>query len=205
MVADQRNQEECKTIYFMAQLGSQVTSLKKPETQQASSAAASKNRRRKTEYGLQLAEKQEAKKIYGVREKQFSNYYKKAIRQKGDTGTVIQQMLEMRLDNVIFRSGLATSRPQARQMVSHGFFTINGKKVNIASYQVSIKEEISVKASKLSSKLFSDIDERLEKYQSPSWIALDKKNKTARIVSKPERNELEQSFNPRMIVEFYSK
>ena len=108
---------------------------------------AKKTRQRLTEYGHQLREKQKAKKIYGILERPFRNYYQKAIKQKGDTNEILGQLLEMRLDNVIYRLGLAKSRKAARQLVSHGFFLVNGKKVNIPSYQVKIKDEITIKPS----------------------------------------------------------
>ncbi len=191
----------------MAQaLGSKVTSLSTPGA--AAPAQRMENRkpqRRKTEYGTQLAEKQLAKKTYGLRERQFSNYYHKAIRQQGDTGMLMQQLLETRLDNVIYRLGFAITRPQARQMVNHGMFQVNGKKVNIPSYQVKLKDEITLKASKADGKLFSDLNERLQKFQPASWLHLDLAKRTGKVLAKPEGAELENIFNPRLIVEFYSK
>lgn len=164
-----------------------------------------KGKKRPTEYGTQLREKQKAKKIYHILEKQFRNYYQKAIRQKGDTGEIMQQLLETRLDNVIYRLGLASSRTQARQMVSHNMFLVNGKKVNIPSYQLKAKDEITIKPQKASVKLFSDLDKKMEKYQAPVWLFFDLKTKTAKVINKPKGKELEQNFNPRLIVEFYSK
>ncbi len=164
-----------------------------------------KGRRRPTEYGNQLREKQKAKRVYGILERQFRNYYLKAIRQKGDTGETIQQFLEMRLDNIIFRLGLAKSRKQARQMVNHGLFLVNNKKVNIPSYQVRTKDEIAINPGKIESKIFTDLEKKLEDYESPAWISFDIKTKKAKILNKPSGKELEQTFNPRLIVEFYSK
>jgi len=160
---------------------------------------------RPTEYGTQLREKQKAKKIYGILEKQFRNYYQKAINQPGDTGEILQQLLETRLDNVIYRSGLANSRTKARQLVSHGLFLINGKKVNIPSYQVKTKDEITIKPEKNKAKVFSELEKKLEKYETPAWIHLDLKEKKVKVLNKPTGKELEQIFNPRLIVEFYSK
>jgi len=164
-----------------------------------------KGRRRPTEYGNQLREKQKAKRIYGILERQFRNYYQKAIKQRGDTGEILQQMLELRLDNIIYRLGLAKSRKQARQMVSHNLFLVNAKKVNIPSFQATPKDEITIKPTKLKIKNFIDLEQKLEKHETPSWIYFDLKNKTAKILNKPKKEELEQTFNPRLIVEFYSK
>ena len=164
-----------------------------------------KRRARLTEYGTQLREKQIAKAIYGIMERQFSNYYKKAINQQGDTGELIQQMLETRLDNAVFRAGFAKTRPLARQLVSHGMFLVNGKKTNIPSYQLKVKDEISIKPEKLKAKVFDEMEKRLENYTVPTWLALDLKNNKVKVVAKPAGGELENTFNPRLIVEFYSK
>ncbi len=164
-----------------------------------------KRQGRLTEYGSQLKEKQIARLTYGIMERQFANYYKKAIAQKGDTGETLQQLLELRLDNVIYRLGFAKTRRQARQMVSHGFFLVNGDKTNIPSYQLQAKDEIKIKENKLNSKLFTDLEKRLEKYQTPSWLYLDLKTKTGKVVNKPTSDEIEQTFNPRLIVEYYSR
>lgn len=167
----------------------------------------SKRRKRKsTEYGKQLAEKQIAKEIYGLRERQFSNYYKEAFRREGDTGNTLRQLLQMRLDSVVYQAGFGKSILAARQMVSHGFFMVNGKKVNIPSYQVKIKDIISIKPSKENKKVFNEeAEEVLKNKQIPSWLAVDKKTKTIKIAAKPVDQELDQQFNPRLIVEFYSK
>ena len=168
-------------------------------------AHGAKGKKRLTEYGTQLREKQKAKRIYGIFEKQLYNYYAKARRLPGDTGEIITQMLQLRLDNVIYQIGLAKSRMQARQMVSHKLFYVNGKKVNIPSFQLSVKDEISIKPSKAGSQAFADLAKKLEKKEFPSWISFDLKAMTAKIVAKPTGDELDKSFNPRLIVEFYSK
>ncbi len=164
-----------------------------------------KRRSRPTEYGLQLREKQKAKRIYGILEKQFKGYYSKSMAKKGDTGEILQQYLEMRFDNVIYRANFAKSRKQARQMVSHGLFLVNGKNVNIPSYQLNPKDEISIKPSKIKVKLFNNLEKNIEKQNIQSWISLDSKNKTIKILNKPKGEEIEQTFNPRLIVEFYSR
>ena len=164
-----------------------------------------KGPRRLTPYGLQLAEKQKAKIIYGLRERQFRNYYEKAIKQKGDTGLILQQLLEMRLDNAIFRLGLAKTRPQARQMVSHNFFLVNGRKVNIPSYQLKTKDEIEVKPNKAKANFFNNLEDKLAKQKTPSWLNLDIKMVKGKVTSRPTIDDIEHLFNPRSIVEYYSK
>jgi small subunit ribosomal protein S4 len=164
-----------------------------------------KGRKRTTEYGTQLREKQKAKRIYGINERQFRNYYRKAISKKGDTGQILQQLLQMRFDNVIYLLRLARSRVQARQMVGHGLFLVNGKKVNIPSYQLKTKDEITIKPEKEKAKIFADLEKRLEKEELPAWLHLDSKTQKARILNQPTGDELDKTFNPRLIVEFYSK
>jgi len=165
-----------------------------------------KRRKRVSEYGQQLMEKQSAKKIYGIRERQFRNYYQKALNTQGDTGDNLRQLLQMRLDNVVYQAGLAKTTAAARQMVSHNFFLVNGKKVNIPSYQVKIKDIISIKPEKVEKKVWGEeFKERLEGKEIPSWLAVDKKENTVKVTAKPTGNELDQSFSPRLIVEFYSR
>jgi small subunit ribosomal protein S4 len=163
-----------------------------------------KGNKRSTEYGQQLREKQKAKKIYAILERQFRNYYRKAIRQKGDTGEILRQMLELRFDNVVYRSGLVSSRAMARQLISHGFFFIKGKKVNIPSYQMKPKDEITINPNKSKAKAFAGLD--LEKQDNIiSWLFVSKPEMKIKIVSKPTAEDFDQSFNPRLIVEFYSR
>ncbi|OGY43683.1 MAG: 30S ribosomal protein S4 [Candidatus Buchananbacteria bacterium RIFCSPHIGHO2_01_FULL_39_14] len=164
-----------------------------------------KGTRRLTEYGTQLAEKQKAKIVYGLRERPFRNYYLKAIKQTGDTGLILQQLLEMRLDNAIFRLGFAKTRAAARQMVSHNFFLINGKTVNIPSCQLKIKDEITIKPTKTNKKVFLGLEEKQTKQKLPSWLNLDTATKTAKVMTKPSVDDFEHLFNPRLIVEYYSK
>ena len=169
-------------------------------------AQGSRGRRRLTQYGIQLAEKQKAKVIYNILERQLRRYYDAAKKKRGDTGEILKQLLEMRLDNVIYRVGFAKSRGQARQLVNHCFFLVNGKKVNIPSCQVKIKDEISIKPQKQKTKIFEEIKNNLkEEDQIPGWIHFDPETLTAKIMSKPKPEETEQRFNTRLIVEFYSK
>lgn len=158
-----------------------------------------------TNYGQQLKEKQKAKRIYGLLEKQFKNYYTKAVKKKGDTGELLVQLLEMRLDNIIYRLGLAKSRRQARQLVSHGYFTVNGKKVTIPSYQVKAKDSITIKPGKEKAKLFDNLSKSLEKHELPTWLDFNIKENKARVVNTPTLEEMKPPFNPTLIVEFYSR
>lgn len=164
-----------------------------------------KGKKRMTEYGIQLREKQIAKAVYGLMEKQFVNYYKEAIRREGDTGQILQELLENRLDNVVYRCGFAKTRRMARQMVNHGLFYVNNKKLDIPSYQVKIKDEISIKPEKVNAKVFAELDKKLKDHQTPQWISLDPAKKVAKITSKPSVDDTEQLFNTRLIVEFYSR
>ncbi|NUM25346.1 MAG: 30S ribosomal protein S4 [Candidatus Buchananbacteria bacterium] len=164
-----------------------------------------KRRNRPSEYSNQLREKQIARITYGIMERQFAKYYKEAMRLKGDSGENLQRLLEQRLDNVVYRSGFAKTRRQARQMVNHGFFFVNGKKVNIPSFQVKAKDEITIKDSKADSKLFTDLEKKLEKYQTPAWLHLDLKKRLIKVVSAPTSQEIEHTFNPRLIIEYYSR
>lgn len=164
-----------------------------------------KGYKRLTPFGEQLREKQKAKRLYGVLERQFRTYYQNSVKKKGDTGLFIIQMLERRIDNVIYRSGFAVTRPQARQMVAHSFFLINGKKVNIPSYQVKPKDEITIKPNKAKLKIFADIQKRLQKHELPEWMYLDLKTLTLKIISLPKLDLEKQLFKVKSIVESYSR
>ncbi len=163
------------------------------------------SRTRPTPYGLQLREKQKAKELYGLQERQFANYFAKAKKIVGNTASFLVQMLEMRLDNVVYRLGFAKSRAMARQLVNHGLIRVNGKKVTIPSYQTRVGEVITIKEKTLKSKLFENEAARLEKVTPPSWLNLDAKAMTGKVLNKPEGEDLKQSFDPRLIVEFYSR
>lgn len=164
-----------------------------------------RRRPRMSVYGTQLREKQKAKRLYGVLEKQFRNYFAKASSQPGNTPENLSRLLEMRLDNVVFRLGLAKTRPQARQMVSHALFTVNGQKVNIPSYQVRVDEVIAIRANKVNKGVFSDLDERLKNHNVPGWLHFDASSKEGKIVSLPEGEDLKEVYDPTLIVEFYSR
>ncbi len=162
-------------------------------------------RRRSSVYGLQLREKQKAKRLYGVLEKQFQNYFKKASNQPGNTPENLSRLLELRLDNVVFRLGFAKTRPQARQMVSHALFTVNGKKLNIPSYQVCIDDVIGIRPNKVKKGIFTDLEERMKNTIVPSWLHLDGSTHEGKVVSLPQGEELKEVYDPTLIVEFYSR
>ncbi len=168
--------------------------------------AVTGRRSRMSDFAVQLREKQKVKRIYGVLERQFSNYYKKASNQKGNTGENLLRLLEGRLDNIVFRMGFAVTRAQARQMVSHKAIVVNGRKVNIASYQISPGDEVSLtekaKAQlrvKESMALADGMDLR------PDWLTVDNKIFSGVVKSLPERSDLPSDINESLIIELYSK
>ena len=163
-------------------------------------------RKKQSEYGTQLREKQKAKAFYGVLESQFRKYFEEASRRKGVTGTNLLQILESRLDNVVYRLGLATSRAQARELVRHGHFTVNGKKVDIPSYLTKVGEVIAVKEASANSEIFKQIVEVNENGRPvPTWLEADLKNKTGKVVAIPSREDIDLPVQEHLIVELYSK
>lgn len=164
-----------------------------------------KRRLMETEYYTQLREKQKAKKYYGVLERQFRNYYKKAVKRKGVTGEILLQLLETRLDNVVYTMGFATSRAQAKQLISHGHIQVNGKKVDKPSYLLKEGEGVNVAPS---SKEITPIMEARESGGSltiPEWLEVDLDKLKGKLVRYPERGEIKVPINERVIVELYSK
>ena len=165
-----------------------------------------KNQRSFSNFGLQLREKQKAKRIYGILERQFKNYYTQSIKKRGKTGEIIFSMLEKRLDNVIYRSGFATSRKLARQLVNHGSFQVNSKNVNIPSFQVKIGDEVKVKKNKLEkSKYWQEIVKDKSKKDIPEWLSVNTKEYSIKIGQNPEEKDFENIIDMNQIVEFYSK
>lgn len=162
-------------------------------------------RRKQSEYALQLQEKQKLKFIYGVLEKQFHKYYLMASKAQGITGEVLLQLLERRFDNVIFRLGYANTRREARQLIGHGHFTINGKKVDIPSYLVKPGEVIAVREKSRSSVKFAQIMESNAKWLVPKWLTKDANNFTGTVVALPSRDELDFECAEHLVVELYSK
>lgn len=163
------------------------------------------NRVRMSEYGLQLREKQKAKISYGVMERQFEIYFKKALKTVGVTGDNLLKMLEFRLDNIVFRLGFAESRAQARQLVNHGFFEVNGKKVDIASYQTKVGDVISVKAVKQKKVYMETMKEKMKTFKSLDWLQLNPELLSAKILSAPDIASLGTQINTQLIVEHYSR
>ena len=160
-----------------------------------------------TEYGRQLRAKQSAKRIYGLYEKQFFNYYQEATRKKGDTGSLLLILLEKRLDNVILRSGLVESRTKARQIVSHGYFLVNGKSVDIPSFSVSVGDIITIKEIKKKKTVIKDALATFSKRSKniPSWMQVDVEKGEIKALSEPQRDDVMEHIDEKLIVEFYSK
>jgi small subunit ribosomal protein S4 len=156
-------------------------------------------------YGLQLREKQKVKRIYGVLENQFRRYFEQAERQSGITGYVLLQLLERRLDNVIYRLGFATSRAQAREMVRHGHFTVNGRKVNVPSFLVRAGETVGVKATSQKNVSIQHAMEEVKGRGIPEWLQLDAEKFAARVSSLPTREQINLPVQEQLIVELYSK
>ena len=161
--------------------------------------------RKVSEYGLQLREKQKAKFIYGVLEKPFRNYYKKADRMQGQTGANLMTILECRLDNVVFRMGLARTRKEARQIVDHKHVLVNGKQVNIPSYLVKAGDVVEIKEKCKGSQRYKDILEVTAGRLVPGWIEADQENLKATVKELPTRDEIDVPVDEMLIVELYSK
>ncbi|MDQ7823206.1 MAG: 30S ribosomal protein S4 [Candidatus Eremiobacteraeota bacterium] len=162
-------------------------------------------RRKLSNYGIQLREKQKLRRIYGLNERQFKNYFTRAERQKGVSGENFLRILERRLDNVIFRLGLSDSRSEARQFVRHGHVDINGHKVNIPSYQVKIGEIVAVREKSRSKPFVQESIEQSKSKKVPVWLELNYEKAEGRIISLPTRQEIDTQINEQLIVEFYSK
>lgn len=156
-------------------------------------------------YGLQLREKQKAKLIYGILERQFRKYFEEVRAQKGDTGELLVQNLERRLDNVVYRLGLGQTRAQARQIVNHGHMQVNGKPVNIPSYRVRVGEIISIRPQSRNKKYFEPVAKTIETYTAPGWLELDKTALTGKILNLPTKDDTDRSIDLQLIVEFYSR
>ena len=162
-------------------------------------------RKKVSEYGLQLREKQKCKRIYGVLEGQFRKYYEKADRMKGITGENMLSLLERRLDNVIFRMGIGSSRSQARQLVTHAHFTVNGRNVNIASYMVKVGDVIAVKETKKSTPYFEAYKGTAKSAKMPKWLDFDVEKLEGKVIALPTREDIDSQITEQMIVELYSK
>ncbi len=157
------------------------------------------------EYGLQLREKQKAKRYYGIQEKQFRNYFEKAAAQEGQAGENLLTMIERRFDNVVFRMGMGESRRDARQLIVHGHFLINGKKADIPSMMIKVGDVISIREASRKSEKIKSLVENLDNRQVPAWLTVDKENVTATVIALPKREDIDFPFEEHLIVELYSK
>ena len=188
--------KRCKTLGLSpAVLGYSKSTKRQPK----------QSRRKQSEYGMQLNEKQKVKFIYGVLEKQFHAYYEKAERKQGITGEILLQELERRLDNVVFRMGFANTRREARQLVNHAHFTVNGKRVNIPSYQVKPGDVVSVSEKSRSTTKFKSLLEENGKKACPKWIEKANDSFEGKIVAMPARDDIDYDVAEHLIVELYSK
>lgn len=168
--------------------------------------AQNKMKKKQSEYGLQLVEKQKVKFIYGILEKQFHIYYNKVSKMPGKTGENLLTYIERRLDNVVFRLGLAATRREARQLVNHGHFTVNGKKVNIPSYIVNVDDVIEVKESSRTSVVFTRLNEAdMLISETPQWLERDKEAFKGKVLRLPIREDIDFPVEEHLIVELYSK
>lgn len=167
--------------------------------------AKAQSRRKVTEYGLQLHEKQRARRIYGVLEKQFRRYFDLAERQKGITGENLLRLLERRIDNVVYRLGFAASRAEARQFVRHGHYTVNGKRVSIPSYLVRAGDTIGLAEKSKESPVFKELAEVVGQKTPPSWLEVDPERMQGRVLGFPSREDIDIPIKEHLIVELYSR
>ena len=183
------------------------TQTQKYALSQERRAKASKSRpKAKTNYGRQLNEKQKARFTYGVSEKQFSKYVNVVMAKKGVNQVEhLLEILENRFDNVVYRLGLASTRRFARQMVSHGHFMVNGRKLNIPSYQVALGDVITVRPGSAKTKLFANLEEKLKTHTTPAWLSFDQEKVVAKVEGAPKLVATDLLFDPKTVLEFYSR
>lgn len=162
-------------------------------------------RHKESDFARQLREKQKARRVYGVQERQFRRYFRSALRVKGMTGVTLLTMLERRLDNVIYRLGLADSRAQARQLIGHGHFLLNGRNHNVPSYLVEVGDVIEVRPSSRNNGYFKTMAERLGQRSLPEWLEFDELQWRGRIIGAPDRRSVDVPLNEQLIVEYYSR
>jgi len=162
-------------------------------------------RRRPSDYGIRLREKQKARRIYGLLERQFRRYFEVAAAQPGVTGTVLLQLLETRLDNVLYRLGIASSRAQGRQVVRHGHILLNGRKCDIPSAQVKVGDVVAVRPESKNHEFFKVVAERLDSVSVPGWLSLDREKLEGRVLAVPKREEIDAALNEQLIIEYYSR
>jgi small subunit ribosomal protein S4 len=162
-------------------------------------------RRKMGEFGIQLREKQKMRRVYGVLERQFRNYYREAEGTTGVTGEALLQKLETRLDNVVFRLGFASSRAQARQLVAHGHFAVNGTATNVPSYSLKPGDRVEVRESKRGREAFKVVKETLRSHQAPEWLSLDAAKLAGSVASLPRRDQMPLDLSEQLVVEYYSR
>ena len=189
--------KRCRTLGVSpAAMGYSKTSNKNPGGQR---------RAKKSEYAMQLTEKQKVKFVYGMQERQFRSYYEKASRAEGNTGEVLLSMLERRLDNVVYRLGYASTRREARQLVNHGHFTVNGKRVNIPSFLVKVGDLVAVCEASVSKPRFKKMKEDDAFVAAPKWLDRDKNTLQGKVVAIPTKEDIDFEIAEHLIVELYSK
>ena len=189
--------KRCRTLGVSpAAMGYSKSSNKNPGGQR---------RTKKSEYGLQLQEKQKVRFVYGILEKQFHMYYEKAERMSGSTGDNLLQLVERRLDNVVYRLGFAATRREARQLVNHGHFTVNGKQVDIPSYLVGMNDVIAVCEKSASNNRFKKMKEDDAFVAAPKWLDRDKNNLSGKVIAMPTKDDIDFEIAEHLIVELYSK
>ena len=162
-------------------------------------------RRKMGEFGIQLREKQKMRRVYGVLERQFRNYYREAEGTTGVTGEALLQRLETRLDNVVFRLGFAASRAQARQLVAHGHFAVNGTPTNVPSYAMKPGDRVEVRENRRGREAFKTVKETLKAHQAPEWLSLDAANLAGIVQQHPRRDQMPLDLNEQLVVEYYSR
>lgn len=158
-----------------------------------------------SDYGIRLREKQKTKRLYRLMERQFRNYFSEALKHKGATGENLLKILEQRLDNTVYRAGFATSRDHARQLVTHGHFLVNGKKVNIPSYMIAAGDIINIKNVERDQSYVTDLMKRLDNYDVPGWLSVEQKEKSFKVLGEPVIDDLMKELNINLVVEFYSR
>lgn len=189
--------KRCRTLGVSpATMGYAKTSNRNPGGQR---------RTKKSEYGMQLTEKQKVRFVYGILEKQFHMYYEKAERMSGNTGENLLSLIERRLDNVVYRLGFASTRREARQLVNHGHYTVNGKRVNIPSYLVGVGDVIAVSEKSASNNRFKKLKEDDKFVAAPKWLDRDKNTLQGKVIALPARDDIDFEIAENLIVELYSK
>ena len=189
--------KRCRTLGVSpAAMGYSKSSNKNPGGQR---------RAKKSEYAMQMTEKQKVKFVYGILEKQFRSYYEKAARAEGNTGEILLSLIERRLDNVVYRLGFASTRREARQLVNHGHYTVNGKRVNIPSYMVKVGDVIAVCEKSSSNNRFKQMKEDNAFVAAPKWLDRDTNNLQGKVIALPARDDIDFEIAEHLIVELYSK